>query len=99
MVERFIFPEETKVCLKGLFLVTKTNFAQYTFKQRFPTKQTNKTTEKKVCFGEFQTSSVEVLFQGFGLKTKVVEKGLFATRKQFFSIKNFSFHRKNLGFQ
>ena len=48
---------------KGFVSSDKTNFAQYTFKQRFPTKQTNKTTEKKVCFGEFQTSSVEVCFK------------------------------------
>ena len=65
------YPNGGKVCFSGrkqslpkrFVSSDKTNFAQYSFKQRFPTKQTNKTTAKKVCFVEFQTRSVEVCFK------------------------------------
>ena len=64
MVERFIFPEETKVCLKGLFPVTKQTSHNILSNKGFQqNKQTKLPEKKKVYFGEFQTSSVEVCFK------------------------------------
>ena len=73
MVQKFVFPAETKVCLKGLFPVTKQTLHNIVSNKGFQQNKQTKLPQKKVCFVEFQTRSVEVCSR-FKSKNKDCEK-------------------------